>query len=46
MLRLLNADELEAGLPDILASPGDEGTVAMIVRRPRTGFRRSSGQES
>ena len=30
----LGADELEAGLPDILASPKDDGVVRMIVRRP------------
>ena len=38
-MRFLNADELEAGLPDILASPKDEGVVAMIVRRPDTDLR-------
>lgn len=35
----LEADALEAGLPDILASPGDEGVVKMIVRRPGVGER-------
>jgi hypothetical protein len=30
----LNADELMAGLPGILESPADSGTVDMIVRRP------------
>ena len=30
----LNADELEAGLPEVLASPKDDGEVKMIVRRP------------
>ena len=35
----LNADELEAGLPDILASPRDDGVVSMIVRRPDTNRR-------
>ena len=35
----LNADELEAGLPDILASPKDDGAVSMIVRRPDTNQR-------
>ncbi len=35
----LDADELEAGLPDILASPKDEGIVRMIVRRPDTDGR-------
>ena len=35
----LEADALEAGLPDILASPRDEGVVKMIVRRPGVGER-------
>lgn len=35
----LNADELEAGLPEILASPRDGGVVSMIVRRPDTDQR-------
>ena len=35
----LEADALEAGLPEILASPGDEGVVKMIVRRPGVGER-------
>jgi hypothetical protein len=30
----LTADELEAGLDDVRAAPDDEGTVALIVRRP------------
>ena len=34
-----SADELEAGLPCIQASPKDEGVVAMIVRRPDTDRR-------
>ena len=38
-MRFLNADELEAGLPDILASPSEEGVVSMIVRRPDTDQR-------
>ena len=38
-MRFLNADELEAGLPDILASPRDDGVVSMIVRRPDTDRR-------
>ncbi len=38
-MRFLNADELEAGLPEILASPKDHGVVAMIVRRPDTDQR-------
>ena len=33
-MKHLNADELEAGLPEILASPRDDGVVRMIVRRP------------
>lgn len=35
----LSADELEAGLADILASPRDGGAVSMIVRRPGTDRR-------
>ena len=35
----LEADALEAGLPEILASPEDEGVVKMIVRRPGVGER-------
>lgn len=35
----LDADQLEAGLPEILASPRDEGVVRMIVRRPDVGER-------
>ncbi|MYA88211.1 MAG: MOSC domain-containing protein [Boseongicola sp. SB0662_bin_57] len=34
-----SADELEGGLPCILASPKDEGVIAMIVRRPETDSR-------
>ena len=37
--RELDADALEAGLPEILASPEDEGVVKMIVRRPGVGER-------
>ena len=33
-MNFLNADELEAGLPEILASPKDYGAVKMIVCRP------------
>jgi hypothetical protein len=33
-MKFLDADELEAGLPEILASPKDHGAVRMIVRRP------------
>jgi hypothetical protein len=35
----VSADELEAGLPEILASPAAEGTVELIVRRPAEGER-------
>ena len=35
----LNADELEAGLPYLLASPKDGGVGSMIVRRPDTDQR-------
>lgn len=35
----LDADALEAGLPEILASPENEGVVKMIVRRPGVGER-------
>ena len=35
----MNADELEAGLSEILASPTDDGVVSMIVRRPDTDQR-------
>ena len=38
-MKFLDADELEAGLPEILASPKDRGTVGMIVRRPDVGER-------
>ena len=38
-MQFLNADELEAGLPEILASPKDDGVVSMIVRRPDTNQR-------
>ena len=33
-MKFMDADELEAGLPEILTSPKDCGTVDMIVRRP------------
>ena len=33
-MKFPDADELEAGLPEILASPRDSGVVRMIVRRP------------
>ena len=32
-MQFLNADELEAGLPEVLASPKDDGEIRMIVRR-------------
>ena len=35
----LEADELEAGLEDILQSPKDHGVVKMIVRRPDVDHR-------
>ena len=35
----LTAEQLEAGLPHVLASPSDEGTLEMIVRRPANGER-------
>ena len=35
----LNADELEAGLSEVLASPKDDGEVKMIVRRPNVDRR-------
>ena len=38
-MKFLDTDELEAGLPEILASPKDRGTVDMIVRRPDVGER-------
>jgi len=38
-MRRLATDELNAGLPDIVASPSDRGTVQMIVRRPAVDAR-------
>jgi MOSC domain-containing protein YiiM len=35
----LDAPALEAGLPDILASPADAGMVRLVVRRPRVNAR-------
>ena len=35
----LAADELEAGLPEILSSPTDVGKVELVVRRPAEGER-------
>ncbi len=33
-MKHLTRTELEAGLEEILASPRDEGTLELIVRRP------------
>lgn len=38
-LRHLTAEELEAGLGEILLSPKDEGVLELIVRRPRVDER-------
>ena len=38
-LHHVTAEELEAGLPHIGASPADEGVVELIVRRPRADER-------
>lgn len=35
----LSYAELEAGLPDVRRSPREQGSLAMIVRRPRSGER-------
>jgi MOSC domain-containing protein YiiM len=35
----LDAARLAAGLPHVLASPADEGVLALIVRRPRVNTR-------
>jgi len=40
MPRHLTLDELKAGLPDILTSPKDNGTLRAIVIRPEKGERR------
>ena len=37
--RHLTLDELEAGLPGLLTSPPDRGTLELIVRRPAIGAR-------
>ena len=37
MPRHLSLDELKAGLPEILRSPKDQGTLAGIVVRPEKG---------
>ncbi len=39
MTEHLTRDELQAGLPHILASPQDEGTLEAIVIRPEHGQR-------
>jgi hypothetical protein len=31
----LTTDEIEAGIADVLASPKTEGTLMMIVQRPK-----------
>lgn len=41
MTRYLTTEELEAGLDVIRQSPSDEGTVRLIVRRPRPDQRES-----
>jgi hypothetical protein len=38
-VRHLGYAELEAGLPDIERSPREQGVLAMIVRRPKSGAR-------
>ena len=38
-MKNLNAEELEAGLEEILRSPSDAGTVRMMVRRPDVDVR-------
>jgi hypothetical protein len=40
MARHLSIDELNAGLPEILASPKEEGVLRAIVIRPAEGERR------
>lgn len=35
----IEAKDLEAGLPEILAAPASEGTVELVVRRPAEGER-------
>jgi hypothetical protein len=42
----LEAEELEAGLDDILQSPKDHGVVKMIVRRPDVDHREMLGSLS
>jgi hypothetical protein len=38
------AEELEAGLPEILESPTQQGTVELVVRRPAEGEREVLGE--
>ncbi len=38
-MRHLTAEELEAGLDEVLAAPRDEGPLRLIVRRPEIGGR-------
>jgi MOSC domain-containing protein YiiM len=35
----IGAEDLQAGLPEILAAPANEGTVELVVRRPSEGER-------
>jgi hypothetical protein len=35
----VGTEDLQAGLPEILAAPGTEGTVELVVRRPSEGER-------
>lgn len=42
-VRHLDRSELDEGLPEILASPRDAGSVALIVRRPAVGERQTLG---
>ena len=39
-VRQLSAAEIEAGMTDVLASPKSEGTLRMIVQRPKVNARR------
>jgi hypothetical protein len=38
-VRHLTTEELQAGIPEIVASPKDEGVLRLIVRRPTIGER-------
>jgi MOSC domain-containing protein YiiM len=40
-IKHLTQDELEAGLPEILASPRDSGAIKLIVQRPAVNERQS-----